>query len=176
VIHVRDFPTSPHSRSASIARQHPGATGDAFLSAKALMKVPSIANAGPPDDFVSRDDEGLFAFINTLRLSVKARVAAEQLRGLSLSEIVVQVREMVRLAERDADHAKPFPSRAIRALSRQAVAWCVEAYRPIVITAGDEFSAPANEFASRSVPLVPELTGAPTVRIPAQSPNSRDLP
>jgi hypothetical protein len=140
------------------------------------MKVPSIAIAGSPDDFVSRDDEGLFAFINTLRLSVKARVAAEQQRGLSLSEIVVQVREMVRLAERDADHAKPFPSRAIRAISRQAVAWCVEAYRPIVITSGDDPSSPINEFASRSSPALPETTGAPTVRTPAPSPNSRGLP
>jgi hypothetical protein len=140
------------------------------------MKVPSIAIAGPPDDFVSRDDEGLFAFINTLRLSVKARVAAEQLRGLPLSEIVVQVREMVRLAERDAVRAKPFPSRAIRAISRQAVAWCVEAYRPIVIIAGNDFSEPPNEFASRSVPPVPGPIAAPTGRIPAQSPNSRELP
>ncbi len=31
---VREFHTSPHSRSASIARQHPGATGDAFLPPK----------------------------------------------------------------------------------------------------------------------------------------------
>ena len=176
MIHVRDFPTSPHSRSASIARQHPGATGDAFLSAKALMKVPSTAIAGPPDEFVSREDEGLFAFINTLRLSVRARVAAEQERGLSLSEIVVQVREMVRVAERDADRAKPFPSRAIRAISRQAVAWCVEAYRPIVITSGDDLSALPNEFASRSVPPAPGPAVPPTGRIPAQSPNSRGLP
>jgi hypothetical protein len=176
VIHVRDFPTSPHSRSASIARQYPGATGDAFLSAKALMKVPSVATTGPPDNFVSRDDEGLFAFINTLRLSVKARVAAEQERGLSLSEIVVQVREMVRLAERDADHVKPLPSRAIRAISRQAVAWCVEAYRPIVIAPGDDFSGLPNQFASRSVPSVAGPITAPTTRTPAQSPNSRELP
>ncbi|MDP9201360.1 MAG: hypothetical protein M3P26_05445, partial [Gemmatimonadota bacterium] len=60
------------------------------------MKDSSTAVAGLPGDLVSRDDEALFAFIDTLRLSVKAKVAAEQRRGLSLSEIVVQVREMVR--------------------------------------------------------------------------------
>ena len=140
------------------------------------MKDPSIAIAGLPDDFVSREDEGLFAFINSLRLSVRAKVAAEQQRGLSLSEIVVQVREMVRLAELDADHPKPFPSHAIRAISRQAVAWCVEAYRPDVIAAGNDFSAQPNEFAPRSLPPVPGPAGVQAGRIPAQSPNSRGLP
>ena len=104
------------------------------------MKDP-IAAAGLPADFVSTEDEGLFAYINTLRVSVKERVAAEQQRGLSLSEIVVQVREMVRVAEEDAQHPKPFPSRAFRAISRQALAWCVEAYKPLVFTAGDDLSS-----------------------------------
>jgi len=103
------------------------------------MKDP-IATAGVPDDFVSQEDEGLFEYINTLRLSVKAKVEAEQQRGLSLSEIVVQVREMVRVAEEDAQRPTPFPSRAFRAISRQALAWCVEAYRPLDFTAGDELS------------------------------------
>jgi hypothetical protein len=165
---THDLPRSRGSIQALLATP--------FSPPRRYMKVPSIAIAGPPDEFVSRDDEGLFAFINTLRLSVRARVAAEQQRGLPLAEIVIQVREMVRLAERDADHAKPFPSRATRAISRQAVAWCVEAYRPIVITAGNDFSAPPNEFASRSLPPVPGPAGAPTGRIPAQSPNSRELP
>jgi hypothetical protein len=132
------------------------------------MKDP-IATAGLSDDFDSHEDEGLFAYITTLRLSVKAKVAAEQQRGLSLSEIVVQVREMVRVAEADAQRPKPFPSRAFRAISRQAVAWCVESYRPLAFTAGDELSrlsigsdpleqsealdragAPANRFPDRS--------------------------
>lgn len=103
------------------------------------MKDP-IATAGVPDDFVSHEDENLFAYINTLRLSVKAKVEAEQQRGLSLSEIVVQVREMVRVAEEDAQRPKPFPSRAFRAISRQALAWCVEAYRPLDFSAADELS------------------------------------
>jgi len=58
------------------------------------MKDSSIAVSGRPDDFVAPDDEGLFAFVSTLRVSVKAKVAAEQQRGLPLSEIVDQVREM----------------------------------------------------------------------------------
>jgi len=129
------------------------------------MKDP-IATAGVPDAFVSQEDENLFAYINTLRLSVKAKVEAEQQRGLSLSEIVVQVREMVRVAEEDAQRPKPFPSRAFRAISRQALAWCVEAYRPLAFTAGaeltprpdplaqsdtlDRASAPVNRFPDRS--------------------------
>jgi hypothetical protein len=94
------------------------------------MKTSSIAIAGLPEDFVSQDDEGLFAFISSLRVAVRAKVAAEQQRGRSLSEIVTQVREMVRLAEEEAQHPKPFSPRALRAISKQAVAWCVEAYEP----------------------------------------------
>jgi hypothetical protein len=116
------------------------------LSAKAFMKAPTPA-ADPPEDFVSHEDEGLFAYINTLRLSVKDRVVAEQQRGLSLSEIVVQVREMVRVAEEDAQRPQPFPSRASRAISREALAWCVETYRPLAFTAGDELSLPADPLA-----------------------------
>ena len=106
------------------------------------MKHSSIAIPGLSGDFVSQDDEGLFAFINTLRVSVKAKVAADQKRGLSLSEIVVQVREMVRLAEEEADHTNPFPPRTSRAISRQAVAWCIEAYQPLNSTAANDLSSP----------------------------------
>lgn len=88
-----------------------------------------IASAGLPDDFI-RDDKALFAYIDALRTSVKAKVAAEQRRGLPLSEIVAQVREMIRVAEAGVHPAIPFPSRAFRAISRQAVAWCVEDFRP----------------------------------------------
>jgi len=97
------------------------------------MKDSSIAIAGLPDDFVSPDDAGLFAFISTLRVSVKAKVAAAQQRGLPLSEVVDEVREMVRLAEKETHHPKPIPSSAFPAISRQAVAWCVEAYGPDVV-------------------------------------------
>jgi hypothetical protein len=95
------------------------------------------AVAGIPDDLVSPDDEGLFAFIRTLRIAVKAKVAAEQQRGRPLSEIVPEVREMVRAAQEDARGANPIPSHAYRAISRQAVAWCVEAYRPQFFAAED---------------------------------------
>ena len=96
------------------------------------MKDSPIAIAGAHGDFISQDDERLFAFVDALRVSVKARVAVEQQRGVSLSEIVVQVREMVRLAEEEAQDPKLFSSRASRAISRQAVAWCIEAYQPSV--------------------------------------------
>lgn len=139
------------------------------------MKDSKNGIAGLPGDLVSPDDDGL-SFINTLRLSVKAKVVAEQERGLSLSEIVVQVREMVRLAEKDLQQPKPFPSGAFRAISRQAIAWCVETYRPILITAGDDFSGPPSGFVPRSLapasaPAVPAAN-----RVAAQSPNSRGLP
>ena len=86
-----------------------------------------------PGDFITPDDAGLFAFIDSLRNSVRLKVAAGQQRGLSLAEIVVQVREMVRFAEEDPTLPKPFPPTAFRAISRQAVAWCIEAYNPMII-------------------------------------------
>jgi hypothetical protein len=139
------------------------------------MKKP-VALAGQAEDFVSKEDEGLFAFISTLRLSVKATVAAEQERGLSLSEIVVRVREMVRVAEQDAQHSKLFPSRAFRAISRQAVAWCVEAYRPLLFTAGHDFSLSANTGDPLEIQSALDRAGASADRRPALSPNNRELP
>jgi hypothetical protein len=132
------------------------------------MKTP-IVTAGLPDAFVSHEDEHLIAYINTLRLSVRAKVAAEQQRGLSLSEIVVQVREMVRVAEDDAHRAKPFPSRAFRAISRQAVAWCVEAYRPLAFAAGDELTplSIASDPLDQSDAL--DRAGSPANRFPDRS-------
>lgn len=144
-------------------------------SAKASMKDSSIAIAALQDDFISRDDEDLFAFISTLRLSVKAKVAEEQQRGLSLSEIVVQVREMVRLAERDAKQSKPFTPHALRAISRQAIAWCVESYRPLSLTAGNDLSTPNGSDQWSLLPVLAPA-GSSAGRIPAQSPNSRGLP
>jgi hypothetical protein len=132
---VRDVPTS-RTTICPDPGQYPGATGDAPLSAEALLKDHPTPISRHPDDLISRDDERLFAFIDTLRDSVRARVAEGQQRGLPLSEIVVQVRAMVRLAE-EADHPVPFPSRAFKAISRQAIGWCVEAYRPALSQASD---------------------------------------
>src|SRR5215210_2891514 len=83
-----------------------------------------------PRDFISREDERLFEFVERLRDSVKAKVAAEQLRGLSLSEIVSQVREMTRLAGQETEEPKPFSASGFRSISKQAVAWCIESYEP----------------------------------------------
>jgi hypothetical protein len=137
------------------------------------MTEPPSGTTGPPDQFVVADDPDVSAFSNALRLSVRAKVAADQNRGLSLSEIVVQVREMVRLAEEDPHNPNRFPSRAFKAISRQAVAWCVESYRPLV-------------FAARNIPADPlkapeSLTprtpgGSPAIRFPASSPTYRGLP
>lgn len=160
----------------SIARQHPRRYWRRLSSAKALMNDSPIAIVGLPGDLVSRDDEDLFSFINTLRLSVKAKVAEEQQHGLSLAEIVVHVREMVRLAEQDAEQLKHFPSHAFRAISRQAVAWCVETYQPLSINASNEFLTAA--AASDQGPVLPALVpnGRSVGRAPSQSPNSRDIP
>ncbi|MFL5639053.1 MAG: hypothetical protein ACJ78M_06755 [Gemmatimonadaceae bacterium] len=96
------------------------------------MKNSSIP-IGLPDDFVCSDDEGLFAFISALHASITAKVAAEQRRGTALAEIIVEVREMTRLAAREAPHPKPFSSHALEAIAKQAIAWCVESYRPTAV-------------------------------------------
>jgi hypothetical protein len=132
--------------------------------------------AGSSDDLISRDDEGLFAFINTLRASVRAKVAAEQERGLSLSEIVIEVREMVRLAKGDARHPLPFPSHALRAISRQAVAWCIEAYQPVVINAGADLPQPPNQRDRESLPHSLPPAEAAASRFPGTSPTYRGIP
>ncbi len=127
-------------------------------------------NAGLPDRHVSKGDEGLVAFINAMQLSVKAKVVAEQQRGLSLSEIVVQVREMVRLAEEDPHQPNRFPARAFRGISRQAVAWCIEAYQPLVLTAGNDISPRLK--AADPLPLSRAFRREPATadRFPSQSP------
>jgi hypothetical protein len=132
--------------------------------------------AGTSDQGDSSDDGGLFVFTNTLRLSVRAKVVADQSRGLSLSEIVVQVREMVRVAEEDARHPRRFPSRTFRAISRQAVAWCVESYRPVVFAAGINRSTPqrAREPEPLASPVAP--AGETPVRFSAMTPTYRGLP
>ncbi len=140
------------------------------------MKDSPITIVGLPGDFVSRDDEDLFSFINALRLSVKAKVAEEQQHGLSLAEIVIHAREMVRLAEQDARQSKPFPPHAFRAISRQAVAWCVESYQPLSIHASNDLLAQGT--ASDQGPVLPTLIpkGPSAGGVPSQSANSRELP
>lgn len=135
-----------------------------------------IPASGPPVPFVARDEQDLFAFTDTLRLSVRAKVVSEQERGLSLSEIVVQVREMVRLAEVDPREAHRFPSRAFRAIARQAVGWCIESYRPLVFA---ERARPPEHPIRRDPPsLQPVLVpgGTAASRNPATSPNYRGIP
>ena len=131
------------------------------------MKDSPIAIAGVPGDFISQDDERLFAFVNALRLSIKEKVAAEQQRGTPLSEIVVQVREMARLAEQEAHAPKPFTEHAFRAIARQAVAWCLEAYQPPVILDEQELSGNSGKL---SLPVVLALADAASDWLPADSP------
>ena len=171
--------TFPPARTSDLPRLRgsiPALLATPSFSAKALMKYPPIAIAQPTAELVSAADEGLVAFINTLRLSVKAKVAADQERGLSLSEIVVQVREMVRLFREDAAHPLPFPARAFRTISRQAIAWCVEAYRPVVFIARDELFVPPNQADQQVLPPAIAPAKASAGRFPAQSPPYRGLP
>jgi len=131
------------------------------------LKDSPIAIAGVPGDFISHDDERLFAFVNALRLSVKEKVAAEQVRGTPLSEIVVQVREMARLADQEAQAPKPFTPHAFRAIARQAVAWCIEAYRPpVLLDERDPLESP-NKL---SLPAVLALADAASDWLPTDSP------
>lgn len=87
---------------------------------------------GPQYRFLSifPDDTSLLAFVGTLRLSVRARVAEEKSRGVPFAEIVVQVREMVGQAEA-ASNSGRHDSSTFRAIAKQAIAWCLEAYRPV---------------------------------------------
>jgi hypothetical protein len=80
---------------------------------------------------VSNDGGGIFAFVRTLRLAVRARVAAEQNSGVPFAEIVLHVREMISLSEDAAGQSGIRPSPEFRAIAKQADAWCLEAYRRI---------------------------------------------
>jgi hypothetical protein len=169
--------TFPPARTSDLPRSRgsiPALLATPLSPPRRYMKDPVVVS-GLPDDFVSRDDEGLFAYITALRLSVKTKVAVEQERGLSLSEIVVQVREMVRLAEEEGRHPKAFPSRAFRAISRQALAWCIESYRPLVVTTGDDFSLSPDAADPLALHGALDRAGA-SDRLPATSPNFRGLP
>jgi hypothetical protein len=171
---VRDVPTSPHSAARSVAA--PRRFWRRLSSARPLMNDLPVPALEPPVPFVAPDERELFAFIDRLRLSVRAKVAAEQDRGLSLSEIVVQVREMVRQAEVDPGEANRFPARAFRAIARQAVAWCIESYRPLVFA--DRPRPPEHPVRRDPPSMQPVLVpgGTAASRIPATSPNYRGIP
>ena len=178
---MRDFPTSRISDLLRLRGSIPALLATPSSRQGARMKNSVTGTAGSQDRGDSRDDAALFAFTDTLRLSIREKVAAEQSRGLSLSEIVIQVREMVRVAEEDARHPRRFPARAFRAISRQAVAWCVESYRPLVFAVGIEPSkthAPisTNPAAAEPLPAVVAPVGTTQVRFPAMSPTYRGLP
>jgi hypothetical protein len=93
------------------------------------MKKPPRSIPEVPHRLVARDGLGLFAFVRTLRLAVRAKVAADQSRGLAFAEIALHVREMVSLSEGAASQSGPRPSVEFRAIAKQADAWCLEAYR-----------------------------------------------
>ena len=137
------------------------------------LPIPAL---GPPVPLASPHEQDLFAYTDSLRVSVRAKVLDDQVHGLSLSEIVVQVREMVRLAESDPHQLNRFPSRAFRAIARQAVAWCIESYQPLVFSA----RAGRKEIPVRhdppSLPPVPAPVVPAPSRVPASSPNYRGIP
>jgi hypothetical protein len=94
------------------------------------MKKPPNGITGLPRRLVSREDTTLFAFVRTLRLAVRARVAADQKRGLAFAAIAIRVREMVSRAEDAGSHSHPRPSPEFVAILKRAEAWCLEAYQP----------------------------------------------
>jgi len=110
------------------------------------MKRPPNGIAGPPRRLVSRAGTPLFAFVRTLRLAVRARVAADQSHGLPFGEIVIRVREMVSRAEDAGSHSDPRPSLEFTAILKRAEAWCLEAYQG-PLAHGDQ---PADRFPLQS--------------------------
>lgn len=117
--------------------------------------------ARSPEQTASRsetDDEHL-VYIGALRESVKAKVNADQRSGKSLAEIVATVREMVRLEE-DNRQWKAVSPNVFRTVARQAVAWCLEFYKPLLVTPRDD-NAPLPDGASPPQSL---LTLSPTAR------------
>ena len=81
---------------------------------------------------VSPHDLTLLEYVSALRRSVIATVFAERRRGISLAQIVVHVREMVRLREEATDPLAETSSLAFRAISKCAAGWCIDAYLPPV--------------------------------------------
>ena len=101
------------------------------------MNKPAASHPALPHRIVTRDASGgIFAFVRTLRLAVRARVVSEQSSGVPFAEIVAHVREMVKLSEDEAGQSGVRPSPEFRAIAKQADAWCLEAYRPSVAGQG----------------------------------------
>ena len=170
--------TFPPARISDLSRSRdriPALLATPFSPPRRSLKKPTIV-AGKPEDLVPKADEGLFAFISTLRLSVRAKVAAEQERGVSLAEIVIQVREMVRIAQHGAPQGNHLPPSAFRAISRQAVAWCVESYRPPLLTVGHDVFGSTQLGDPLDLHCALDRAAAPGERHPALSPNNRELP
>lgn len=131
------------------------------------IQVPVNASAG---DFITPDDARLLDLIESLRRSVCEKVATGQERGLSLGEIVVQVRDMVRFAEEDPGLPMPVTRQASRAILRQAVSWCVEAYQPGASSHGQQFVADTQawnpESALKLLAMTPPIVEAPSPEPP----------
>lgn len=92
-----------------------------------MNKPPSVIPA-VSHRLVSRDGAGIFAFIRTLRLAVRAKVAAEQNSGVPFAEIAIHVREMISLSEDAARQSGARSSAESRTIAKRADAWCVDAY------------------------------------------------
>jgi hypothetical protein len=91
---------------------------------------------------VSPHDLTLLEYVSALRSSVRATVSAERRRGIPLSDIVVHVQEMVRLKEEAMHPEAETSSLAFCAISKCAVAWCIDAYLPpLAERVADRFAA-----------------------------------
>ena len=99
----------------------------------------SISPARHRERVISPDDPTLLEFVSALRRSVKATVLTERRRGIPLAQIVVHVREMVRLKEEATNPATQTSSLAFRAISKCAVGWCIDAYLPVADMYSDRF-------------------------------------
>ena len=126
---MRDDNTSPHIRSASSRGGILALLATPHLRRAAMTKSPTSIPA-LPHRFLPPDDASLFAFVGTLQLAVRARVRDEQRRGVSFAAIVIQVRDMLRAGEEADGHSDARVSPMVGAISRQALKWCLEAYRP----------------------------------------------
>jgi hypothetical protein len=90
---------------------------------------------------VSPHDLTLLEYVSALRRSVRATVLAERRRGVPLAQIVVHVREMVRLKAESTTPETETSALAFRAISKCAVGWCIDAYLPPIPDRSDDHFA-----------------------------------